>query len=205
MADYQVALDRLRARDLLYRCFRTRREIAQAAASAPHGAEPAGSRGPHPPAEESALLAQARPFSWRLSMARARAELGSAFHALSFVEETETGAARVVEARAEDAGDVVLARKDVGVAYHLAVVVDDALQAITHVIRGEDLLQATGVQRLLQTLLDLPEPRYRHHPLLLDAAGRRYAKRDRSETLHEIRAGGMSAGELKRALGFPAG
>jgi glutamyl-Q tRNA(Asp) synthetase len=91
-------------------------------------------------------------------MARARAALGSAFDALSFVEETETGAAQVLEARAADAGDVVLARKDVGVAYHLAVVVDDALQAITHVIRGEDLRRPPASSDCCRRCLTCPSP-----------------------------------------------
>src|SRR6185312_35426 len=93
-------------------------------------------------------------------------------------------------------------RKDVGVAYHLAVTVDDALQGITHVIRGQDLFQACHIQRLLQALLGLPEPLYRHHPLLLSPAGQRLAKRDRAESLREIRARGVSAAELRAELGF---
>ena len=105
-------------------------------------------------------------------------------------------------ARPELGGDVVLARKDVGVAYHLAVVVDDALQGVTHVVRGEDLREATHVQRLLQALLDLPTPTYRHHPLLRDAEGRRLAKRDHAETLRSLREHGMSALDLRGTLGF---
>jgi glutamyl-Q tRNA(Asp) synthetase len=97
---------------------------------------------------------------------------------------------------------VVLARKDVGVAYHLAVTVDDALQGVTHVVRGQDLFAAAHVQRLLQALLGLPTPVYRHHPLLLDADGRRFAKRDRAETLAELRARGVTPQALKRELGL---
>lgn len=203
MDDYGAALERLRARGLVYRCFRTRREVAEAASSAPHGMETSASPGPHPLEEETRLLAERRPFSWRLSIAEARAELGRAFTALTFAEEGPDGARRVLPARPEAAGDVVLARKDVGVAYHLAVVVDDALQGISHVIRGEDLRDATGVQRLLQVLLDLPEPTYRHHRLLLGPDGRRYAKRDRAETLRELRAAGVTAEGLRVELGFP--
>ena len=97
---------------------------------------------------------------------------------------------------------MVLARKDVGVAYHLAVVVDDALQGVTHVIRGEDLAEATHVQRLLQALLGLPTPVYRHHRLLTGPDGRRFAKRDRAETLRDLRARGVTAQDLRRELGF---
>ena len=107
-----------------------------------------------------------------------------------------------VQARPELGGDVVLARKDVGVAYHLAAVVDDALQGVTHVIRGEDLVEATHVQRLLQALLDLPTPVYRHHRLLLGADGSRFAKRDQSETLRSLREAGMTAARLREELGF---
>ena len=90
-----------------------------------------------------------------------------------------------------------------GVAYHLAVVVDDALQGVTHVVRGEDLFAATPVQRLLQALLDLPTPRYRHHTLVLDAAGERLAKRTGAPALADLRAAGVTAAEVRAQLGFP--
>ena len=204
MADYAAALESLRNRGLLYRDFRSRREIAEAAASAPHGPEAALSPGPHPPDDEAELLDRGRPFAWRLSMPAARRALGPAFETLTFLEQGagtqgETG---TLPARAEQAGDIVLARKDVGVAYHLAVVVDDALQGVTHVIRGHDLFPATGVQRLLQTLLGLPEPAYRHHRLLTSPDGRRYAKRDGAQTLRELRAAGLTPQALRAELGF---
>ena len=202
MDDYQAALERLRADGLVYRCFRTRREVAEAAMSAPHGPEGVVFTGRAlPDDEERAALAEGRPFAWRLSIAAARARLCEDFDALAFTEAGD-GAARIVAADAGALGDVVLARKDVGVAYHLAVVVDDALQGITHVIRGADLLHATGVQRLLQTLLRLPEPRYRHHRLLLAPDGRRLAKRDRAETLQALREAGVRPEDLRRELGF---
>jgi glutamyl-Q tRNA(Asp) synthetase len=197
LADYQAALSRLQADGLLYRCFRTRREVAEAMASAPHGPMEVFRGGPLPPAEEAQRLAAGQPFAWRLSLDAAEARLGG-FGALTFEEEGE-GA---VATRPELGGDVVLARKDVGVAYHLAVVVDDALQGITHVIRGRDLFEATHVQRLLQALLGLPTPIYRHHRLLTGPDGKRYAKRDRSETLRSLRERGMSASDLRRELGF---
>jgi glutamyl-Q tRNA(Asp) synthetase len=103
---------------------------------------------------------------------------------------------------ASAAGDVVLARKDVGVAYHLAVVVDDARQGITEVVRGQDLFEATHIQRVLQTLLALPEPRYRHHRLILGPDGRRLAKRTGAETLRALRQRGVAAEALRRELGF---
>ena len=96
----------------------------------------------------------------------------------------------------------MLARKDLGVAYHLASVVDDASQGVTHVIRGEDLREAAPVHRLLQELLGLPAPVYRHHPLVTGSDGKRLAKRDAAQTLREIRAGGVSAKALRMELGF---
>jgi glutamyl-Q tRNA(Asp) synthetase len=129
---------------------------------------------------------------------------GGGFGALTFIEHGEGpgGEHGVILARPELGGDVVLARKDVGVAYHLAVVVDDALQGITQVIRGQDLFEATHVQRLLQALLALPTPAYRHHRLLAGPDGKRLAKRDQAQTLRELRASGMTAAELRGDLGF---
>jgi glutamyl-Q tRNA(Asp) synthetase len=197
MDDYQRALEALAARGLLYRCFRTRREIADEIARAPHGAMEVFRGAPLAPEDEAYRLAAGEPFAWRLSLDAAARALGG-FGELAFADEGRG----IVEARPELGGDVVLARKDVGVAYHLAVVVDDALQGITHVIRGEDLFEATHVQRLLQALLGLPTPAYRHHRLLTAPDGRRYAKRDRAETLRELRARGMSPHELRRGMGF---
>jgi glutamyl-Q tRNA(Asp) synthetase len=197
MADYQAALSRLEAEGLVYRCFRTRREVAQAMASAPHGPMEVFRGGPLPVGEEAARLAAGEPFAWRLSLDAAARKLGG-FGGLSFTEEGQ-GA---VAARPELGGDVVLARRDVGVAYHLAVVVDDALQGITHVIRGRDLFEATHVQRLLQALLGLPTPVYRHHALLTGPDGKRFAKRDKAETLRSLREQGMSAAALRKELGF---
>ena len=195
--DYHAALARLEAQGLVYRCFRTRKEVAQAMASAPHGPMEVFRGGPLPDVDEAAKLAAGEPFAWRLSLDAAAAKLGG-FADLTFTDEAEG----VVSARPELGGDVVLARKDVGVAYHLAVTVDDALQGITHVIRGVDLLDATHVQRLLQALLDLPTPAYRHHGLLVGPDGKRFAKRDKSETLRSLRERGMTPADLRKELGF---
>ena len=194
--DYHAALGRLEADGLVYRCFRTRKEVAEAMASAPHGPMEVFQGGPLPRAEEMRRLAAGEPFAWRLSLDAAARRLGG-FGGLTFME----GEAEIA-AKPELGGDVVLARKDVGVAYHLAVVVDDALQGITHVIRGRDLFEATHVQRLLQALLGLPEPVYRHHRLLTGPDGKRFAKRDRAETLRSLRERGVSAAELRAELGF---
>ena len=195
--DYLEALSRLEADGLTYRCFRTRKEVAQAMASAPHGPMEAYRGGSLPADQEAERLAAGDAFAWRLSLDAAERKLGG-FERLTFIEEGQG----VVPARPELGGDVVLARKDVGVAYHLAVVVDDALQGITHVIRGEDLFEATHIQRLLLALLDLPVPTYRHHRLLLAPDGKRFAKRDRAETLRSLRERGISAADLRKELGF---
>lgn len=203
--EYAGVVDVLDRRGLLYRCFRTRREILDAIADAPHGPADAARPGPHPAEEEAALLAEGRPFAWRLSLDRARAALGDrAWAQLSFVEEGAgpDGERGLIPARPETAGDVVLARKDAGTAYHVAVTHDDALQGVTHVIRGHDLFEATHVQVLIQGLMGWPTPVYRHHPLLLDASGRRLAKRDKAETLQSLRERGMDPAQLRAELGF---
>ena len=205
LADYAAVIDALGARGLLYRCFRTRKDILDAISDAPHGPAEAVRPGPHAPEDETRLLAEGRPYAWRLSLDRAREALGdAAWDGLSFIEEGagpdgETG---LVRARPETAGDVVLARKDAGTAYHLAVTHDDALQGVTHVVRGLDLFEAAHIQRLIQTLMGWPAPVYRHHRLLTGPDGRRYAKRDQSVTLAELRAGGLTPEALRAELGF---
>ena len=200
---YGAALERLRAGGLLYRCFRTRKEILDDIGRAPHAMadRPAARR--VSPDREDRLLAEGRPFAWRLSLAAAERTLGG-FSGLTF-EETGAGPAGehgMIAARPDVDGDVILARKDLGVSYHLAAVVDDAFQGVTHVIRGRDLFAAAHTQRLLQALLELPTPVYRHHPLLLRPDGRRFAKRDTAETLADLRAGGVAPADLRAALGF---
>src|SRR5262249_20625059 len=174
--DYRAALDRLRGRGLLYPCFCTRRDIQDEiarAGHAPHG--PDGLLYPGicrrlDPAEAGRRIAAGTPSALRLDMSRA---LAVAPGALRF---TDRDAGTVIADPAQF-GDVVLARKDVPTSYHLAVTVDDALQGVTLVTRGLDLLPSTHVHRLLQALLALPEPSYRHHPLLTDDIGRRLSKR----------------------------
>ncbi|RZI98293.1 MAG: tRNA glutamyl-Q(34) synthetase GluQRS [Brevundimonas sp.] len=205
LPDYATVVEALDRRGLLYRCFRTRKEILDAIGDAPHAPADAARPGPHPADEEARLLAEGRPFAWRLSLDRARETLGDrAWNALAFVEEGEgpDGERGLIPARPETAGDVVLARKDAGAAYHLAVTHDDALQTITDVIRGRDLFEATHIQVLIQALMGWATPTYRHHRLLTDESGRRYAKRDRSVTLAELRAGGLDPRTLRAELGF---
>jgi len=201
LADFQTAIETLRRRGLVYRCFKTRKELD--IGRAPHGPAVPYVGAPLTADEEAQRLERGEAFAWRLSLAAAREALGG-FENLTFVEqgrgpEGETG---VIRARPETAGDIVLARKDVGVAYHLAVVHDDALQGVTHVIRGQDLFEAAHIQRLLQALLGYPTPTYRHHGLLVGPDGKRYAKRDKAQTLRELRAMGVSAADLRAELGF---
>ncbi|CAN5196995.1 tRNA glutamyl-Q(34) synthetase GluQRS [soil metagenome] len=198
MGDYRAALQTLIDAGLSYRCFRTRREVLDAMASAPHGPGEAADGavfcgGPLDPGGETARLAAGEPFAWRLSLDRAKAWLGG-WDGLAFEEQGRgpSGEHGRQTAQPERLGDVVLARKDVGVAYHLAVTVDDALQGVTHVIRGDDLFEATHVQRLLQALLALPTPSYRHHPLVLGPDGARLAKRNGARSLLEVRETGIA-------------
>jgi glutamyl-Q tRNA(Asp) synthetase len=195
--DYRAALDRLDAIGVIYPCFCTRREI-QAEIARANGA-PQGEAGPLYPGtcrkldlvERVAKERAGLDFALRLDLARALALTGS----LDWIEEGG-GAPRHVNADPAMLGDVVLARKETPASYHLAVTVDDALQGVTLVTRGEDLATATHIHRVLQALLGLPTPRYRHHPLLTDAAGRRLAKRDRALTIRAMRANGVRPSEV---------
>ncbi|MEM8936835.1 MAG: tRNA glutamyl-Q(34) synthetase GluQRS [Pseudomonadota bacterium] len=202
--DYEAALERLKERGLVYRCFKTRREIADDIARAPHLA-PAGPEGPQyvgaplPRTEEERRLADGEAFAWRLSMSAARDYLGAGVKALEFTEDSHR-AEHAIRATPEIFGDVVIARKDNGVSYHLAATLDDALQGVTHVIRGEDLRAAAHMHRLLQALLDLPTPVYRHHRLITDPAGKRLAKRDHAATLQAWRERGASPAALRAHL-----
>jgi glutamyl-Q tRNA(Asp) synthetase len=189
---YADALERLKAMGLVYRCFCTRAEIA-ASLSAPHGPEGATYPGTCRmlPAEESERRA-GEPHCWRLDMAKAAALAGP----LSWHDEL----AGEIAADPRAQGDVVLARKDAPASYHIAVTVDDAAQGVSHVVRGIDLFAATHIHRLLQALLDLPTPTYRHHPLLVGPDGERLAKRHNAPTLESLRLAGMDGRALAADL-----
>jgi glutamyl-Q tRNA(Asp) synthetase len=200
-ADYAAALAQLEARGVLYPCFCTRKDIAAeiaAAGQAPHGPEgplyPGTCRGLDM-AQRAERIAHGQPYALRLDVARAAALAGP-------LDWTDARAGRVT-AQPELLGDVVLARKDAGTSYHLAVTVDDALQGVTLVTRGEDLFTATHVHRLLQALLDLPTPGYLHHALLRNEAGERLAKRDAAITLRALRDAGRTPAEVRAMAGFP--
>ncbi len=199
LAEYASALARLEAAGLLYPCFCTRREI-ESALTAPHGPEgsiyPGTCRG-LAGAERAARIASGRPYARRLDLAAALARTGP----LGFEESGVRVAVDAARLHAE-IGDGVLARKDVPASYHLAVVHDDALQGITTVIRGVDLAFATPLHRVLQALLALPTPAYRHHRLITDARGRRFAKRDGAATLRALRKTGVTPAEIRARLGL---
>ncbi|GAM98047.1 glutamyl-Q-tRNA synthetase [alpha proteobacterium U9-1i] len=196
LGEYARVLDDLIARNLVYRCFRTRKEVADAIASAPHGETGDVFRGEAlDPVEEQEKLDAGESYAWRLSIKKARAALGPAFFTLMF--EDETG---LVRAEPEKHGDVVLARKDFATSYHLASVWDDAQQGVTHVIRGEDLRGAAHLHALLQRLLGLPTPRYLHHRLILGDDGKRLAKRDQAAALRALREAGRTPADVRAML-----
>lgn len=208
LSDYRTALEGLIARGLCYRCFKTRTEILDEIARAPH-LSPEGPEGaayigaPLAAYEERSLLSEGAPFAWRLSVAAARAALGDGFDDLTFAEETiDGGARRIVRASPELFGDVVLGRKDSGASYHLASVHDDALAGVTHVIRGDDLAPAAHFHALIYALFGWPPPVYRHHRLMTDDQGRRLAKRDKAVTLRAMREAGATPAEIRQRLGF---
>lgn len=199
--DYAAALARLDALGVLYPCFCTRQEIAAEIASAlnaPHG--PEGPLYPGicrnlPAADRADRLARGLPHALRLNAAAATALVGP----LTWQEE-ERGPVAVDPLKL---GDAVLARKDIATSYHLAVTVDDALQGVTLVTRGADLFHATHLHRLLQALLGLAEPAYRHHMLLTNDSGQRLAKRDKSLTLRALRGAGLTPERVREMAGFP--
>jgi glutamyl-Q tRNA(Asp) synthetase len=196
MTYYAAALHRLRQMDLLYPCFCTRKDIQReiaAAGHAPHGPEGLiypGTCDRLSEAERDRHLAAGVPYALRLRMEAAARRAGSLFF-----EEECSGRVTV---DALPFGDVVLARKDTPTSYHLAVVVDDAAQQVTLVTRGRDLFHATHLQRVLQALLELPAPAYRHHALIADESGRRLAKRDRDMTIAALREAGLSPDDVRR-------
>ena len=210
---YDAALERLRDMGLLYPCFCTRADIA-ASTSAPHGPEgpvyPGTCRGLSEE-ERTRRIGAGEAHAWRIDMQEAVTRAGTVtWQAMSFspLSYPQMEAQALHKAEPLTHGDVVLARKDAPASYHLSCTLDDAAMGISHVLRGDDLLGATDVHRLLQALLDLPSPAYIHHPLLVDADGRRLAKRSGSIALADLRAQGMDAAALVTDLRggrFPVG
>lgn len=206
MADYQAALDKLAARGVIYASFESRAEIRRAVEEAPDWPrDPDGaplfpfSRTAMSEEERARRMQAAEPYALRLDMAKAAALAGPlTWREIGWPD----GAEETLAADPLAWGDVVIARKEVPTSYHLAVVVDDALQGVTHVVRGADLKAATSVHRVLQALLGLPMPLYTHHALLTDADGRKLSKSLGSESLQNLRANGATPDEVRKLAGL---
>lgn len=193
--EYAAALGKLESEGLLYASYETRADLARLIASR----DPDG--GPRYSREEGLSLKEAKereargePYALRLDMQEALSRIASP---IFWNEDGER-----IEAEPARWGDVVLGRKETPASYHLAVVLDDALQGITNIVRGKDLYEATAVHRVLQELLGLPAPMYRHHRLLLDEHGKKLSKRDKSTTLRDLRASGWTAADVRKAVGL---
>jgi glutamyl-Q tRNA(Asp) synthetase len=211
LADYRSALEKLLAQGLVYPSFESRAEIARLVAQ-----REANGQWPHDPDgaplypgaaklllsdERARLLESGVPYALRLDMAAACARAGD----LGWIEHGEgpNGETGAVAARPEAWGDVILARKETPTSYHLSVVIDDALQGVTEVVRGKDLFWSTSVHRPLQQLLGLPQPAYRHHRLILDGSERKLSKSTEATGLRELRAGGATPADIRRLVGLP--
>jgi glutamyl-Q tRNA(Asp) synthetase len=214
---YETALGRLDAMGVIYESFESRAEIARLVAdrdrAGPWPRDPDGV--PVYPGDANGMPAAERrrrrnagdPFALRLDMAAAirLASMRGGGTPLTWTEtgtgpDGETG---TIAANPAAWGDVILARKDVPTSYHLCVVVDDERQGITHVVRGQDLFHVTGLHRLLQVLLGLPQPVYRHHRLIRDADGRKLSKATRATGLRELRAAGATPPDIRQTIGLP--
>ncbi|MGJ5096477.1 tRNA glutamyl-Q(34) synthetase GluQRS [Bradyrhizobium oligotrophicum] len=210
LAEYRAALERLQGMGLVYPSFESRAEIARLVAQ--RDADGAWPRDPdgaplYPgtatslsEARRAGLMAGGVPYALRLDMAAAIARVGR----LAWDEHGAgpSGESGRVEARPEAWGDVVLARKETPTSYHLSVVLDDVLQGVTEVVRGQDLFHATSVHRLLQVLLGLPAPAYRHHQLIRDAQGHKLSKSTQATGLRALRAEGVSPAEIRHRIGM---
>ena len=211
LSDYREAVETLMSQGLVYPAFESRAEIArlvtQREAVAPWPRDPDGA--PLYPGvakslaanERARLLQSGAPCALRLDMAAACALTGG----LGWIERGEgpNGETGTIAARPEAWGDVILARRETPTSYHLSVVIDDALQGVTEVVRGEDLFWSTSVHRLLQQLLGLSQPAYRHHRLILDGDGRKLSKSTMATGLRELRAGGSVPADIRRLVGLP--
>jgi glutamyl-Q tRNA(Asp) synthetase len=212
---YRSALDRLDAMGLIYPSFESRAEITRLVAerdrAGPWPRDPdgialyPGTAKAMPATERRRRLDAGDPFALRLDVAAAMGQAVPSGEPLTW---SETGAgpngqAGTVLADPPAWGDVILARKDVPASYHLSVVVDDAHQGVTHVVRGQDLFYATGLHRLLQSLLELPQPLYHHHRLIRDVNGRKLSKSGYATGLRALRAAGATPAEIRRKVGLP--
>jgi glutamyl-Q tRNA(Asp) synthetase len=209
-ADYAVAIARLEAEGLLYPSFESRRELAALTTALdqqggwprdPDGVPIYPGRARRLSAAESQRRREAgEPFALRLAMDKAMARAGVLTWSETGVG--PSGQTGLITAAPQMWGDVILARKDAPASYHLAAVVDDALQGVTDIVRGQDLFWSTSIHRLLQALLGLPEPSYHHHKLILDEAGQKLAKSTHATGLRELRAAGLNPFDIRRMVGL---
>jgi glutamyl-Q tRNA(Asp) synthetase len=216
-ATYETALKKLRDMGLAYPCFATRKEINDAIETSGigHARWPVDPDGAPlypglykdlPTAELNRLMWEGRTYAWRLDMEKALTKAEEINGGpISFIEEGQgpRGQSGRLPIEPLRFGDVIIARKDVPTSYHLAVTVDDAIQNVTVVTRGQDLFPATYVHRLLQILLGLPEPRYRHHALIRDETGRRLSKTAKDKALRELRLSGTTVDEIREMIRLP--
>ncbi len=218
-AAFREAVEKLSRLGLIYPAFESRAEIAQLVAERETGAKAAKSWPRDPdgaplyPGDAKSLSAEARrqlieqglPYALRLDMAAALGQVSDLTSDLTWVEQGtgpggETG---IVAARPLAWGDVILARKETPTSYHLSVAIDDALQGVTDVVRGADLFWSTSVHRLLQSLLGMPQPVYRHHRLVLDSAGQKLSKSTKATSLRELRSSGATLADIRSMVGLP--
>jgi glutamyl-Q tRNA(Asp) synthetase len=213
-ARYREAVESLAGLGLIYPSFESRAEIArlvvQREADAPWPCDPdgaplyPGTAKSLSPDQRRQLIADGTPYALRLDMAAARARANQVTNQLAWIEHGEGpgGETGVVSARPEAWGDVILARKETPTSYHLSVVIDDALQGVTDVVRGRDLFWSTSVHLLLQRLLGIPQPIYRHHRLIEDASGHKLSKSTQATALRELRGQGVTPADIRSLVGL---
>jgi glutamyl-Q tRNA(Asp) synthetase len=208
---YRAALSKLEAQELIYPAFESRAEIARLVAERespgevwPRDPDSAplypGTAKEMPPAERLQRMLLGEPHALRLDMTQAMAGAGP----LTWQETGggPQGESGTITAAPQAWGDVILGRKETPTSYHLSVTLDDALQGVTHVVRGQDLFWSTSVHRVLQALLDLPAPTYHHHRLILGPDGRKLAKSTQSTALRELRAQGATPADIREMVGL---
>jgi glutamyl-Q tRNA(Asp) synthetase len=200
ITDYHAVLTALKSRGLIYPCWKTRAEIKAEMAARNMSVYTGGPNSSLKPLGGIPLSSGAGPAAWRLSIAACRAELGAEFDRLTYNEQNLDGIISPQPAQSDRFGDVILGRKDIGVSYHLAVVHDDAAQAVTHIVRGEDLKDQTGIHVLLQRLMGWPTPIYRHHKVIKRADGQKLAKRDGDPSLRAARESGITPAQIWAAV-----
>lgn len=191
--DYKGVLEQLRSKGLIYACTKSRRDIQAETEARNIAVYTRANTNKTSPSETENV-------AWRLSLEACRDYLGENYHNLEYQELDRAGQAVVKSVDPDIYGDVILGRKDIGVSYHLAVTYDDALQNISHIVRGDDFSLQTGLHVLLQKIMDWPHPVYKHHPLILREDGQKLAKRNRDPSIRAKRAQGWSVNDIMKAV-----